>query len=453
MSEADSCVENFSEKIILGKYRLKEQIGEGSFGMIYKAVSESGLYAVKFEKKRPNKRSLLESESKIMRYLAGPGIPRIYLYSIYNDYNIMVMQLLGKNLNSLLNRTEDKQLSLKTICMLGIEMIKILQYIHDRHIIHRDIKPDNFSIDYDNGKILYLLDFGLAKQYRSSKTFEHYPMKKHKKLTGTARYASINALKGNDQSRRDDLESVGYVLLYLLRGQLPWQGIDAKTKEEKYSKILYKKEITPSEELCSGYPEELVSYLNYTKNLEYEEDPKYDYLIELFEKIIKNCLNDVIDYRYDWILIKEMKEKENEQKNNSLSTDIKRQNNISTLNNINNTTLGFKDISEEIKKKVDNNIINSNNNQNININISININNNNNNFNIIKGDMDTKKNNIDINNNENKNIEKIKGENNEDDDENYYEGIIKEYNTKEIKDKNIKPNKNEKQKRMCCILF
>ena len=247
---SDKYNDNFSDKLILGKYRLKDQIGEGSFGMIYRAESESGLYAVKFEKKRPNKRSLLESESKIMSYLKGPGIPKIYSYSIYNDYNVMVMQLLGKNLNSLLNKTEEKRLSLKTICMLGIKMIRILEYIHEKHIIHRDIKPDNFTMDYEKGTTLYLLDFGLAKQYRSSKTLEHYPMKKNKKLTGTARYASINALRGNDQSRRDDLESIGYVLIYLLKGVLPWQGIDAKTKEEKYAKILYKKEITPPEELC-----------------------------------------------------------------------------------------------------------------------------------------------------------------------------------------------------------
>ena len=124
-------------------------------------------------------------------------------------------------------------------------------------------------------------------------------MKKNKKLTDTARYASINALMGNDQSRRDDLESVGYALFYLLKGVLPWQGIDAKTKEEKYSKILYKKENTSPVEICNGYPDELVSYLKYTKDLEYEEDPKYDYLIELFEKIIKTDLNEIIDYKYD----------------------------------------------------------------------------------------------------------------------------------------------------------
>ena len=336
MSESNSNGSNFKDKLILGKYRLKDQIGEGSFGMIYKAESESCLYAIKFEKKRINKRSLLESESKIMSYLKGPGIPKIYSYSIYNDYNIMVMQLLGPNLNNLLRKEKDKKLSLKTICMLGIEMVRILKFIHDKHIIHRDIKPDNFAMDYPKGVNLYLLDFGLAKQYRSSKTLEHYAMKKNKKLTGTARYASINALRGNDQSRRDDLESIGYVLMYLLNGSLPWQGMDAKTKEEKYAKILYKKEITPPEELCKGCPKELISYIKYTKNLEYEEDPNYDYLIELFEKVIKKNLNENIDYRYDCNINKENKLKEKEgdisfiSKENNTSNKL----NILTINNI-----------------------------------------------------------------------------------------------------------------------
>ena len=461
MSESNSGSSDFLDKLILGKYRLKEQIGEGSFGKIYKAESESVLYAIKFEKRSEHKRSLLETESKIMTYLKGPGIPKIYSYSIYNNYNLMVMQLLGKNLNSLLNRTKDKKLSLKTICMLGIEMMKILKFIHDKHIIHRDIKPDNFAMDYKKGKTLYLFDFGLAKQYRSSKTLEHHAMKINKKLIGTARFASINALRGNDQSRRDDLESVGYVLMYLLIGSLPWQIVDAKTKEERYSKILYKKEIIPPEELCKGYPKELVSYLKYTRKLEYEEDPNYDYLIELFKKIIENNLYENIDYRYDWNINKENKLKDKEgdisfiSKENNTSNKL----NILTINNIDNTIIEYKTIGEENK-----NNLRYNSNPNIKINISINNNNNNinirNDNKIIIGDKERKKklkkkikkNEKDKDNKkENKKMknEKIK-------EEDYYDEIFKEYKINNEKDNNSinsEEKETETEKKLCCLII
>ena len=201
--------------------------------MIFKCESSDGLCAFKFEKKRYGRRSLLKAESEIMIELKGYGIPRIISYMEQDDYNIMIMELLGKSLEGLIKQYSDEKLSLKTVCMLGIEMVEILKKVHEKHYIHRDIKPDNFAIGYSDQSKLYLIDFGLAKQYRSSRTLKQKPMQTNKKLTGTARYASINALRGCDQSRRDDLESVGYVVAYLLRGNLPWQGILVKTKEEK----------------------------------------------------------------------------------------------------------------------------------------------------------------------------------------------------------------------------
>ena len=325
-------------KVFFNKYRLVEKLGEGTFGMIFKCESSDGLCAFKFEKKRPNKRSLLKAESDTMILLKGPGIPRIISYVEEGDYNIMIMELLGKSLEGLLKKSPEKKLSLKTCCLLGIEMLKILKSIHDKHYIHRDIKPDNFAIGYSNPSKLYLLDFGLAKKYRSSKTLKQKPMMKNKKLTGTARYASINALKGYDQSRRDDLESVGYVLAYLLRGNLPWQGIVVKTKEEKYAKILYKKQYITPEQLLNGYSSELVNFIKYCRYLEYEQEPNYDYLTGLFANIIKNDLKEEIDYKYDWIkndidLKKSIKENyitEDGINNNYL-------NNPSMINNINNS--------------------------------------------------------------------------------------------------------------------
>ena len=269
--------------------------------MIFKCESSDGLCAFKFEKKRYGRHSLLKAESEIMIELKGYGIPRIISYTEKDDYNIMIMELLGKSLEGLAKQYTDEKLSLKTVCMLGIEMLKILKNIHEKHYIHRDIKPDNFVIGYSNQDQLYLIDFGLAKQYRSAQTLQQKPMQTNKRLTGTARYASINALRGCDQSRRDDLESVGYVAAYLLRGNLPWQGILVKTKEEKYAKILYRKQNVTSEQLFIGYPNELSSYMDYCKNLGYEEEPNYEYLSNLFRDVILNHLKEEIDYKYDWL--------------------------------------------------------------------------------------------------------------------------------------------------------
>ena len=196
--------------------------------------------------------------------------------------------------------------------MLGYQMLSVLQYIHDRHIIHRDIKPDNFVMGYsDKNARLYLLDFGLAKKYRSSRTLIQYPYVKKKKLTGTARYASIHALEEMEQSRRDDLEATGYVLMYFLRGSLPWQGLKIKTKDDRYKKILDKKKETTSSELCKDFPEEFKHFVDYTRNLGYNENPKYEKLKNNFICLIREKMNENFDFVYDWTTKTDLKKREN----------------------------------------------------------------------------------------------------------------------------------------------
>ena len=171
----------------------------------------------------------------------------------YNqEYNILIMDLLGPSLENLF-QTKNKKFSLKTTCMIGIQMIDRIEYIHSRKVIHRDIKPDNFTIGKGHkSHIVYILDFGLAKKYWSSTHKCHIPFTTGKRLTGTARYASINALSGYEQSRRDDLESIAYILLYFLRGSLPWQGLRINNKDDRYKKICDKKRATSARELLKS---------------------------------------------------------------------------------------------------------------------------------------------------------------------------------------------------------
>ena len=294
-------------KKYFSKYKAIRKLGEGSFGKVYKAEYKGEYFALKFESHSEGQ-NLLESEATIMSYLKGPNIPLIKSFGFSGEYNILVMQLLGSSLEDIFNKRE--KFSIKTTAMLGYQMMNVLQYIHDKHIIHRDIKPDNYVMGInDMNAVLYLLDFGLAKKYRSSKTLVQYPYIKKKKLTGTARYASIHALEEMEQSRRDDLESTGYVLMYFLRGNLPWQGLKIKTKDNRYQKILDKKKSTSSEDLCKNFPIEFKQYIDYTKNLGYTENPDYDKLRKRFINVVVQTLGEKFDFIYDWTTQSDLKKR------------------------------------------------------------------------------------------------------------------------------------------------
>ncbi|XP_044536813.1 casein kinase I-like [Gracilinanus agilis] len=295
-----------AELIFGGKYKLVRKIGNGSFGDIFLAINITNgeEVAVKLES-QSSKHPQLFFEVKLYKILqGGVGIAHMRWYGREKGHNVLVMDLLGPSLEELFNVCSRK-FTLKTVLMLADQMISRVQYLHTKNFIHRDIKPDNFLIGTGRHcNKLFIIDFGLAKKYRDSKTKEHIPYRKDKNLTGTARYASINAHLGIEQSRGDDMESLGYVLMYFNRTSLPWQGLKAATRKQKYEKIVEKKMSTSVDTLCKGYPHEFATYLTYCKGLHFEEAPDYLYLRQLFRSLFKS-LNYQYDYLFDWTVLKE----------------------------------------------------------------------------------------------------------------------------------------------------
>lgn len=266
------------------KFRVGPKIGSGSFGEIYAGtnVHTGEEVAIKLEPLKSKHPQLLY-ESKIYRILQGGyGIPSVKWFGSEGDYNVLVIDLLGPSLEDLFNYC-GKKFSLKTVLMLADQMLHRLEYMHSRSYIHRDVKPDNFLIGTGSRKhICHIIDFGLAKKYQDPRTGRHIPYLEGKNLTGTARYASINTHLGIEQSRRDDMESLGFVLMYFLRGSLPWQGLKATTKKQKYQRILERKQATHPDQLCRGYPSEFRDYFAHCSSLGFEDRPDYRLVIAIF---------------------------------------------------------------------------------------------------------------------------------------------------------------------------
>ena len=291
-SEINETTNESNNEIIIGKkYKLLNQIGEGSFGKIFEAehLLSNTKVAIKIEKKNIN--SILKHEANIYYKCKNiKGIPNIRMFGTENNYNYIVMDLLGISLDKL-RENKGGILSLKETLQIAIQLISYIENFHNVGLIHRDLKPENILTN--NGEIndIFLIDFGISRYYINQDR-EHIPITYDKKLIGNIRYASLNIHNGIEPSRRDDLISLGYILVCCLKGKLPWQNVKSKIKEEKYIMIKQIKEQVSLVDLCKDIPYEFLSYINYCYCLKFDESPDYNYIkglfINLFNLIKKN---------------------------------------------------------------------------------------------------------------------------------------------------------------------
>lgn len=287
-----------------GKYRLQRRIGGGSFGAVYIGtdIETDKEVAIKLEHVSIDP-SLLEGEFDVYQSLSGgDGIPQVYAYGHDCEYNYMIFDLLGPSLEDLFNFC-DRKFSLKTVLLLADQLLSRLEFIHANDVIHRDIKPENFLMGVGkHGSEVYVTDLGLATERRTAKEMAGVARTRNN-LIGTARFASVNGHLGFVQHFCDDLESLGYMLVYFLRGSLPWQGLEATDEKEKEELVLEMKQTIKAGDLCKGLPVEFACYFGLIRSLDFDETPDYSHLRKWFNDLFV-CSDYEKDDVFDWTILK-----------------------------------------------------------------------------------------------------------------------------------------------------
>ena len=298
--ESDNFIEE--NRCIFKKYKPVKKIGRGSFGKIYHVVrlKDNAAFAMKVEKIDAVQKTLEREAYYLFTLQGGFGIPKLITFGRTKSYNILIETLLNKSLFDLFINKNNK-FRLTDCCFIGIQILEILEWIHSKDIIYRDVKPENFLIGIKDPNAIYVVDFGLCKKYRSSKTGKHLLPKLTGKFSGTLIYASSNVLKGKESSRRDDLISLGYMLIYLLKRDIPWNSSFKDLNKEKYYNLIYLKDTNSNGELFKGLPDELIEYIKYSRSLKFEQDPDYTYLRSLFKKILLRSDSENNLLTFSWI--------------------------------------------------------------------------------------------------------------------------------------------------------
>ncbi|CAD8098226.1 unnamed protein product [Paramecium sonneborni] len=288
------------QKLINNTFITKKRVSAGSFGVVYcgQDINTRALVAIKIEKGNKEDSSL-EREAEILRRLQKvPQIPKLHWAGKEVDSNVLVIQYLGRDLTHYMKTF--RKFSLRCVLNIAEQMISILENIHKNKVLHRDIKPENVLVGKDDEEnMLYIVDFGISKFYKDEND-SHISYRENQPFIGTTRYASTNAHKGNSLSRRDDLESLGYMLIFLLKGQLPWQNLQFIDDEDKMRQVGQMKMKMEINELCKGIPVEFGTFLEYIKSLPFKAEPNYHHCRSLFKKVCQEHNFQQKDLVFDW---------------------------------------------------------------------------------------------------------------------------------------------------------